>query len=175
MESLLHKIFSELHKGVNTPKHPYRYFCLSSISENKPQQRMVVFRSIQENTISIYTDIRTPKASQLLANPNASILLYDYKKMNQIQLSGTVSIEKTYDNTVWESISPKAKKDYTTLLPPGSLVEAPDKVTYGNTIHFCILKFTFTKIDFLDINRPHHTRAIFNLTDNQWTGDYVIP
>lgn len=175
MEALLSKIFSELEKGSKNPKHPFRYFCLSSIHNNTPKQRMVVFRGIEKNTISIYTDIRTPKVAELLANPNASVLLYDYKKMNQIQLLGKVSVEKEYDANVWDSISPKAKKDYTTLLPPGSTIEGPEKVSYGESIHFCILKFTFTKIDYLNINRPYHTRAEFTFTNNSWTGKYIIP
>ncbi len=136
---------------------------------------MVVFRGITNNTISIYTDIRTPKVSQLLLNPNASVLFYDYKKMNQIQLTGTIEVEKEYDATVWNSISPKAKKDYTTKLAPGSVIDEPDKVLYGDNINFCILKFSFNEIDYLDINRPYHTRAKFKLTNNEWLGNYVIP
>lgn len=175
MESLLSKIFDELIKGSSITKHPYRYFCLSSISNQKPQQRMVVFRKITNNTISIYTDIRTPKVSQLLSNPNASVLLYDPKKMNQIQLSGIIEVEKEYDATVWNSISPKAKKDYTTSLAPGSVIHSPEDISYNENINFCILKFTFNEIDYLDINRPYHTRAQFKLSNNEWLGSYVIP
>ncbi len=175
MESLLATIFNELLKGSSIIKHPYRYFCLSSIEGKKPQQRMVVFRKITNNTISVYTDIRTPKVSQLLSNPNASVLLYDYKKMNQIQLTGTIEVEKEYDASVWSSISPKAKKDYTTSLAPGSAIDTPEKVLYEDKINFCILKFSFNEIDYLDINRPYHTRAKFKLTNNEWLGSYVIP
>lgn len=175
MKNLLTKIFSELEKAPKISKHPFRYFCLSSIEEGNPKQRMVVFRAICDNTISIYTDIRTPKVAQLLVNPNASVLLYDPKKMKQIQLLGTVVVEKQYDASVWNSISPKAQKDYTTLLAPGSPIADPGKVDYGESINFCILKFTFTKIDYLDINRPYHTRAVFDLANNSWQGGYVVP
>jgi len=136
---------------------------------------MVVFRKIKNNTISIYTDLRTPKVAHFSNNPNASILLYDYKNRKQIQLTGTIAIEKEYDASVWNSISPKAKKDYTTAFPPGSIIETPSTVLYDEQINFCILKFTFSKIDYLNIVQPYHTRAKFNLIKNNWEGNYVVP
>lgn len=175
MKALLKKIFEDLKKGTQLPKHPYRYCCLSSIKNNTPQQRMVVLRNIFENTITIYTDVRTPKVAQLTANTNASILFYDHKKMKQIQLTGIVSIEKEYDKSVWNSISPKAKKDYTTIKAPGTSIEQPDAVEYGEDINFCILKFEFYQIDYLSIQRPNHIRAKFEWENNSWTGSYQVP
>jgi len=176
MQEILTAIFTELEKGATQTKHPYRYFCLSSIKNNIPQQRMVVFRAIVKNTISIYTDLRSPKVSHFKNNPNASILLYDYKKMKQIQLTGTIQIEKEYDAFVWNSISPKAKKDYTTLYAPGTEISSPERVIYKEEkVNFCILKFTFSKIDYLNINRPYHIRTQFTLIDNEWKGVYVTP
>jgi len=175
METLLAEIFSELQKGSTQVKHPFRYFCLSSIENNTPFQRMVVFRELKNNTISIYTDIRTPKVSHFTANSNASVLLYDYTNMIQIQLTGVVAIEKEYHASVWDSISPKAQKDYTSLLAPGSSIESPEKVLYGEKVNFCILKFIFSKIDYLHIDRPFHSRTKFNLIDDKWEGSYVVP
>ena len=176
MEEILATVFADLQKGATQTKHPYRYFCLSSIKNNIPQQRMVVFRAISGNTISIFTDIRTSKVSDFKENPNASVLFYDSNEMKQIQLTGVVDIQEEYDASVWDSISPKAKKDYTTLDAPGMRISSPEKVIYNEeNINFCILKLTFTKIDYLNISRPYHIRTQFTLIDNKWQGAYVVP
>jgi len=85
METILAEIFAELQKGASQVKHPFRYFCLSSVEGNIPKQRMVVFRGIHNNVISVYTDIRTSKVLHFKKNPNASVLLYDYQNMKQIR------------------------------------------------------------------------------------------
>lgn len=176
MKSLLSDIFKALEKGSKTPKHPFKYVCLSSVFNNTPQQRMVVFRSIKGNEINIYTDSRTKKVNDFLTNPKASLLFYDYQKMMQIQLTGKVEVDKTPSNKLWNTLSEKAQKDYTTLFAPGSYINDPSIIDYNkDAIHFCILKFTFTKIDYLHIQKPHHTRAQFNLVNTDWEGNYLVP
>lgn len=175
MEALLKTIFLELKKGVLDLSHPFRYICLSSVKNNMPQQRMVVLREVSENTLTIYTDIRTSKVSQFEQNPNASVLLYDYKDRVQIQLTGEVCVEKKCVPSIWDSFSIKAKKDYTTRFAPGTPVVAPSQVEYNSKINFCFLKFTFTSIDYLKIDTPYHTRAQFNLNQGRWEGTYLIP
>ncbi len=176
MQDILEDIFLELKKAAWEVRHPYRYFCLSSVEDNRPKQRMVVFRGILENVISIYTDIRTPKVVHFKRNPNASVLLYDSEKMKQIVLLGKVEIVEEYNALVWDSIGPKAKKDYTTLLAPGTVIGSSKDVLYDmEKVNFCILKFTFNTIEYLEITRPNHIRIKFNLIGNNWEGRYLVP
>jgi len=95
--------------------------------------------------------------------------------MKQIQLIGEVSIEEEYDSEVWNSISPKEQKDYTTILAPGIPILNPNTVQYNQKVNFCILKFTFSEIDYLKIETPFHIRSQFILENNQWKGNYVVP
>ncbi len=173
---LLTSIFQDLSLGIKTTNHPYRYACLASISESKPTQRMVVAREINENTITIYTDSRTKKVSNFIQNPNASLLFFNYEQMKQIQLKGLISVDKKNDPNLWNSFPDKSKKDYTTHLAPGSRIDNPNKVTYQKEhIYFCKLHFTFTAIDYLEIKKPQHIRANFNIKNNDWEGNYLIP
>lgn len=176
MNNLLKLIFEELENGLKKPKHPFRYVCLSTIKDNAPVQRMVVLRKKEKNTLTFYTDIRTPKVQQLKVNPNSSVLLYDNNKMLQIQLLGKIEMVETYPSSIWDSISPKAKKDYTSSLAPGSLIASPIDVEYDKkNVNFCMLKFTFNKIDYLKISKPHHIRAKFSFTNSNWEGTYLVP
>ncbi len=173
---LLTTIFKDLSTGIKTAKHPYRYACLSSISQKKPTQRMVVVREIEENTITIYTDSRTKKVADFKQNPNASLLFFDYIQMKQIQLNGMISIDNTTDPNEWNTISEKAQRDYTTHLAPGSRIDDPKNVTYQkDTIYFCKLLFTFTTVDYLEIKKPQHIRATYSIKNNNWEGNYVVP
>ncbi|WP_010182592.1 pyridoxamine 5'-phosphate oxidase family protein [Aquimarina agarilytica] len=173
---LLTHIFQDLQIGIKTRNHPYRYASLASISQNTPTQRMVVVREIEENTITIYTDSRTKKVTDFTQNANASLLFYNYEQMKQIQLRGTVSIDKGADPNLWNTISEKAQRDYTTHLAPGSQIDHPKKVAYQKEhIHFCKLLFTFTAIDYLEIKQPHHIRACYLLENNHWEGNFIVP
>ncbi|WP_029489570.1 pyridoxamine 5'-phosphate oxidase family protein [Aquimarina agarivorans] len=175
-KKLLVKLFNELNTGIKTPKHPYRYACLASVSEQIPIQRMVVVRNINDNSITIYTDSRTKKVTDFIKNTNASLLFYNYEQMKQIQLKGSISVETNVNSELWDTISEKAQRDYTTNLAPGTEINHPKDVAYQKEyIHFCKLTFTFSKIDYLEIKRPNHIRASFRLENNVWDGNFIVP
>lgn len=178
INTLLENILQSLIIGNTTPKHPFRYVNLATMqSDGMPSQRLVVFRKIEGNKITIYTDLRTPKVEHLRNNPKASLLFYDYKKIVQIQLQGTVTIDTSFDKSLWDNLSLKAKQDYTSVKNPGDyLTENFEEIIFDtNKNYFCKLYFHFTKIDYLKINKPHHIRAQFEMVDNNWKGSYVVP
>ncbi len=176
LEQLLDHIFSSLNKGKTVPKHPFRYITLATESNGTPFQRMVVFRKINKNTITLYTDRRTPKVNHLKNNPNASLLFFDYKKMTQIQLQGLIKIDDSLDKSLWNNLSEKAKEDYTGIKTPGESINDFEEIVFDtDNNNFCKLNFHFTKIDYLQIGKPHHTRAKFTLENNKWKGNYVVP
>ncbi len=176
IEKLLENIFITLEKGKSTPRHPFRYVSLATESHGMPFQRMVIFREIENNIITLYTDERTPKVVQLKENPNTSLLFYDPNKMIQIHLQGIIEIDKNFDASFWKNLSPKAKEDYTAVKKPGDSIEGFNEIAFDTDVnYFCKLKFNFTEIDYLKIEKPHHIRAKFSLQDNKWKGSYVVP
>lgn len=176
LDEILKNIFKEIEKGITIKRHPYKYGCLSSIKNESPQQRMVVMRKLEKNLLTIYTDERSPKVAQFTDNPEASILFYNPVKMTQIILKGHIKINHDTDNEIWKSLPEVAHKDYTTLLAPGTTVENPEPEYDSNSAHFCYLEFVFDSIDYLNIDRPYHTRTSFKLsTSNTWEGSYVTP
>jgi len=173
---LLEEIFTSLKVGRTIPKHPYRYVNLATSVDNKIFQRMVVFRKIEKNCITIYTDSRTPKVSQLKSNSNASLLFWDYKRMTQIQLQGKVAINLEKDTSIWNNLPEKAKEDYSATKVPGSELSSSNEIQFFEEENFfCKLQFHITEIDYLKINKPHHIRAKFTLENEQWEGNYVVP
>ena len=177
ISEILDSIFKELKKGTQINSHPFRYTCLGTVDfSGNPQQRMVVIRDISNNEITIYTDNRTEKVSEIKSNANASLLFYDYKKMKQLKLSGKITVDQSPDKSLWNAIPAKAKKDYTTKNKPGTKIKNPEDISYTETFeNFCVLKFAFTKMDYLNITRPNHVRAQFLLIDNMWEGSFIVP
>ena len=176
LTEILDSVFKELKKGTQINKHPFRYTCLGTVdASGTPQQRMVVIRDIKNNEITIYTDLRTEKINDLKSNPKASLLFYDYKKLRQIKLSGTISIDESPNESLWNAIPAKAQKDYTTKEKPGTKISNPEEISYTEINNFCVLKFTFTKIDSLKLTRPNHVRTQFELINDNWEGSFVVP
>ena len=69
-------------------KHPFRYFVLSTSSQDQtPQSRMVVLRDFdsQNMVFTLFTDARSQKMSSLRTNDKACLLFYDPKRLWQIQ------------------------------------------------------------------------------------------
>jgi len=171
----LEQIFKEIENGITISGHPFRFGCLSSIQNNSPQQRMVVLRKRTNNQLTIYTDKRSPKVSQFILNPNASILLYNPIQMTQVILKGTVTIKEDKDLDIWNSIPEFAHKDYTTLLAPGTPINKSESEYNPKAPSFCYLQFNFTHIDYLSIGKPYNTRASFDLNNSNWEGSYIVP
>ena len=176
LTTTLQNIFKEIEQGISVPRHPFKFGCLSSIENNSPQQRMVVMRKLEKNQLTIYTDKRSPKVTQLISNPRASVLFYDAAQMTQVILRGIITIVEDKNLKVWQSIPDFAHKDYTTLLAPGTPINNQESEYNPIAPNFCYLQFDFTHIDYLSIEKPHNIRACYDLNNsNTWEGSYIVP
>lgn len=90
-------------------------------------------------------------------NPRAEILFYDpitqvqlkcYGKMTAIS-SGPVA------DAAWEKIPTASRKQYTTLLAPGTVIDHSKELTYKPKRHFCILQLQTEGVEFLKLGDPH--------------------
>ena len=175
-DSLSEHIYRKLSEGIQTSRHPYNFASLATNIQRSSYQRMVVIRGIKENIIRFYTDSRSSKVVQLRTNPKASLLFYDYKEMEQISLTGTVSISEDFNDATWKDIPRRSYRDYTATMVPGSLVASPTSIVYNSQEpYFCCLEFQFQSIDYLSINRECNTRIKAQYQNNQWKASYVVP
>jgi len=173
------QIKNELINGSSKKGHPFKYFTLSTIWEGKPRQRTVVLRKVQPHLqLVFYTDKRSAKVEQIRQNPEISALFYHPKKMVQLQVEGLARIQENPEmlKKLWQSIPLGAKKDYTTVLPPGRATERPEELEYLTEDHyFCMVEIQPTRLEYLKLGRPHHLRAAFVPSGNEWNGTFLIP
>ena len=176
---LFQQIKNELVKGSIKKGHPFKYFTLSTIWDGKPRQRTVVLRKIQPDLrFLFYTDKRSSKVEQIRKNPTISALFYHSKKMVQLQVEGMATIKENPEmlQKIWKSIPAKARRDYTTILPPGVKTENPKDLEYlSEKNHFCMVEIQPTRMEYLKLGQPHHLRVEFLKIGKDWNGNFLIP
>jgi hypothetical protein len=131
---------------------------------------------VHEHQPIIYTDARSNKVKELKEDPNASIVMYNHKKLMQITLNGQMEmIDKgDYYEDCWSRVQGRSQRDFITEKAPGTPIKNPDEVEYGDKHHFMILKLVPDTIEYLQLKRPNHIRALFKAGDD-WAGEFLNP
>ncbi|WP_298480961.1 pyridoxamine 5'-phosphate oxidase family protein [uncultured Maribacter sp.] len=176
----LQEIMSELKLAVTERNHPLKFCVLGSIgSDNSSQTRIIGLRKITNNlTLTFYTDERSNKVSQILKNPNVSLLFYHPEKKMQIKIDGKASIVKDQDllKEKWLNINSESKKDYTTTKAPGSILENPSELTFlKEKNYFCIIEVKTKTVEYLKLRETSHFKVLFNKDINGWTSQFLVP
>lgn len=142
-----------------------------------PSARMVVIRGVNEKIhLEIHTDARSNKVLDLQANPNAEILFYDPLTEIQLKCFGVVKIFRSgpLADAAWEKVPEFSKKQYTTLLAPGTVIENTAVVEYKSQRHFCIITLETQGIEYLKLGDPHQ-RIRWSLKDDEGILENLVP
>ena len=177
LENILIDCKKQLTGALNYKKHPFRYFTLASISENDtPNLRTVVLREFNANKfqLTIFTDERSKKVEEFKSNKNGKFLFYDASRLIQLILDVKM-IEVVDLNNVFKSLPEPSKKDYTSILKPGTNIQSPDKIKYDySKDYFRKIVFQAVNLEYLKLKRPNHIRAFFS-NEDEWKGSYLVP
>jgi pyridoxine/pyridoxamine 5'-phosphate oxidase len=175
----LEEALRELVNGHAKKRHPFRYFVLATNENGKPTQRTVVLRkTLADQSLVIYTDKRTQKIKDLQKNSNFCALFYDAKKLLQIRIEGKAELitDTAQIATYWHTVQAASRKDYTTMLAPGTPIENLEEVGYTATEnYFCPVKLVPQTIEYLRLQRPNHLRVLFSKADDTWSGEFLVP
>ncbi len=174
------QISQELLKGPTEKDHPFRYFTFATVGlDHVARLRTVVMREVDSDlNIIFFTDKRSKKITHIKENNKVSLLLYHPEKLMQLRIEGIADFksDEATKKAYWSSIPELAKKDYTTLKSPGSTIASPGKLEYlPSENHFCIVKITPFKIEYLQLGIPDHTRVYFSKLDYGWEGEFLVP
>lgn len=178
-EFILQNIEKELLSATKKKGHPFKYFTLATFSGQIPRQRIVVLRKVQTGLgLLFYTDSRSAKVKQLRQNNKVSALFYHPENMVQLQIEGRAYIKENPEmlQSIWKTIPQNARKDYTSVLPPGDKTANPGDLEYlGKKNHFCMVEIQSTRIEYLKLDRPHHLRVEFLKSGEAWRKTFLVP
>ena len=175
-------VFSELKKGSTKKKHPFKNVVLTTINEEIPMSRWVVFRKLtSEQNLLIYTDSRTEKIKDLRKNSNCGLLFYNNKQGLQIYFSTLSTIHQNNELTkkYWQGIVGTSSENYTTIYPPSTPInnigEGHKTNKDLNDNHFSIIELCPFNMSILQLSRNGHIRANFSKINNKWEGSFIVP
>ena len=188
-KEILDKIWDELTLGLNSGKHPFHIFSVSTVKNNKPDSRTVVLRAVEKEnkSISFHTDLRSKKVLQIKESENICALFYDKDSKIQLRIYGSAS--KETDSLLikekWNSSKEMSKLCYLNKIPPGEVINESKDYLYGkeelNNIelgikNFSIINIKISQIDWLSLNHEGHQRILINYTsNNKIEFDWVAP
>ena len=169
-------LWQELTRAVHDKHHEWRTLVLSTVGkigdELTADARNVVLREVDASAkqLLIYTDARAEKAQQLLAHPNGTVVMWSRRLGWQVRCRVTLSLEESglAVSSRWErlKLSPAAQ-DYLSPLAPGMPLSSAAPLLSGRH-HFAIITAEVTSIDWLELHREGHRRAVFGEQSAAW-------
>lgn len=163
--------WQQLDAASRTRGHNLRVLGLATVdASGLPALRSVVLREVDAaaRTLMFFTDARSPKVAQIVAQPMAQMLGWCASLSWQLRISARLEVatDGLALSSRWARLKLKpAAQDYLSPLPPGTPLAgppgpppAPVRESRG---HFAIVTASVLAIDWLELHREGHRRAQF--------------
>ena len=169
-------LWQELTRAVHDKHHEWRTLVLATVggTANQPNAdaRNVVLREVNPSAkqLTVYTDARAEKAQQIAAHPHGTVAMWSRRLGWQLRCRVRLSLQTSGPTVAarWESLklSPAAQ-DYLSPLAPGMpLTESA--IAPATQHHFAVITASVTSIDWLELHREGHRRAVFGDQPPAW-------
>ena len=170
-DHLAARLWQELARAPHDRHHGWRTPVLATqgIDQNGPQARTVVLRhaDVALWALRVYTDARSPKCSELMAQPLSQFTFWSKRLNWQLRVSAkaTVEVEGEQVNAAWECVKQsRASADYLSASPPGQLQSSSERLAqnFADSVpahHLAILNFKVSSMDWLALRKDGHRRA----------------
>jgi len=182
-EYILAMVKGELARASKDRKHPFRFFNLSTVFENKPYARTVVLRSVKEGwVLRIFSDARSQKMKHWEAHPVATGLFYHPRKQFQLSVEAEVVIHSKGE--IWEAEKKRVpsymEKDYQSTYLPGTRMDWSAKIhRLDQSLYMKFFRVVDLKVitwDALQLNQDGHIRFRGTRTSNMtWEVNRLVP
>ncbi|HDR9587696.1 TPA: pyridoxamine 5'-phosphate oxidase family protein [Burkholderia stabilis] len=181
------RVWSCLEAGVSVQRSPFTMLQAATLGiDGAPKVRTIVLRQVSraDRVLSFHTDARSEKVAELRRDPRMSIVANDLDSLVQIRAEGAASIcdDEAQRRAIWQSSRPHTLLLYRAPLPPGTPVESPEDAHVDGTAptgdgyeNFCLIHMTITRIDWLELARAGHRRAVFDLHEGGYDGRWIAP
>lgn len=170
LASLLETVWQHLARGTKDRHHPARHPTLATTTPDGPDLRTMVLRAASrtDSTLEFHTDAASPKAHQILQNPNVVIHIWIPKANLQIRAKATAELLPG-DPNLFAQLPEAARQNYQGPTPGAPLPAEPNQTQNRFIRIICHL----TEIDALFLTTPHQ-RAAYH-AGTQWRGHWIAP
>ena len=164
--------WDEIGRAVRERGHPWRVMALATVGEDGAEARCVILREADATAreLVFYTDDRSPKVTQLRAQPRATLLLWSPQLGWQLRLRATLAVaaDGLEVSSRWQRLRlGAAAGDYLAPSAPGTRVPAPGRER-GARDYFAVVVARIEAMDWLELHPEGHRRARFAPGDPHW-------
>ena len=170
------RIWVELQRATHDRHHEWRTPVVATVgADGLPGARTVVLRhaDVKSASLAFYTDSRSPKVAELIATPHASFVFWSKRLSWQLRVQAHITVQTSglQVDEVWDRMrqSPAAG-DYLAAAAPGALL--PDasepQAPAGLQQHLAIVTAQVLAMDWLELARTGHRRAVLTGTTFEW-------
>ena len=174
-----HRIGQELQRATTDRHHEWRTPMLATVdADHRPQARTVVLRQADAalSQLHIFTDSRSPKVAELTASPHAMLVFWSTRLSWQLRVRAQAAVQRSGPqvDAAWSRVSQSAAAgDYLSAHAPGDVLPNADWISTPDAglkrpHHLAILTFQVQDIDWLELARSGHRRAVFSATQWEW-------
>jgi pyridoxamine 5'-phosphate oxidase len=170
-------VWQELTRAVHDKHHEWRTLVLSTVAnvdgELTADARNVVLREVNASVkqLVMYTDARASKAQQLREHPIGTVVMWSRRLGWQLRCRVKLSLEDSglAVTSRWETLklSPAAQ-DYLSPLAPGVPLTGASAAALSARHHFAVITAEVVSIDWLELHREGHRRAVFSEQPAAW-------
>jgi pyridoxine/pyridoxamine 5'-phosphate oxidase len=189
----LNEIEQDIWRRLSDENSAFRWGALATQTAQAPRLRMVVVRKVLplERTLLFYTDKRSAKVAELLANPAVGWLFYDDASKIQIRLEATATLhtDDFLAHASWQETPLTNRREYLSTMPPSTPVAEPlsglpeevlqKELTIEESekgrVNFMVVASRIHTMDWLHLDRQGHQRAQFSHTENGASAHWIIP
>lgn len=156
--------------------HAWRTPVLATAAAQGVDARTIVLREAEAHgrRLVFYTDARSAKAAHLRRQPEGVLVMWSQVLGWQLRCRVVMSIETSglAVSSRWARIrlSPAAQ-DYLSPLPPGSTLDTDRAIAPPDPAgrdHFAVVTATVQSLDWLELHRDGHRRALFDAQGARW-------
>lgn len=184
------RLWSCLESGVSVQRSPFTMLQAATLGvDGAPKVRTIVLRQVSraDHVLSFHTDARSEKVAELRRDPRIALVANDLDALVQIRAEGVASIcdDEAQRRAIWQSSRPHTLLLYRAPLPPGTPVESPEAghvaasegaaPSDGGYENFCLLHVTVKRVDWLELARAGHRRAVFDLHEGGYESRWIAP
>ncbi|MEO1405313.1 MAG: hypothetical protein AAFV54_02320 [Pseudomonadota bacterium] len=171
----------QLVRAAVDKRSPFRWPILCTAGPG-PKGRVVVLRNFEQATRSLifFTDKRSHKCEELRVHDGAECVFFDPKKMIQIRARGPVktAITGPQVDQHFENVATHSWRDYAYSDAPGTPIDQWPSYSLEEAQalqNFCVLTMSVETLDWLNLSREGHQRALLNWSDSGPGHSWLVP